>query len=245
MNNTIKTIILSSTLVAASTVSAEIETAVHAGYHSIYEFRGVNFGDNLSTTGIDASKEIATDLTFSAGAWYGSTNGNRGNTATDELDLYFAFTKSFENFDLSVGYTKYLFLQDGGSGNNSSEWFVGASREFSNGVELSLTYYRDIDIFEGAYIEAQVSKSYELKDDVGLDLSAGISYSDGYNSDLNGNSLNGLNSYFVSVSTPWDLGKGFVLTPYVKFLVADSELANDNGESNNLLIGGVSLSYAF
>ena len=247
MNNTTKSIILGCSAVAASvaSASAEIQTEINTGYHSIYEFRGVEVGDNLVTAGIDASTEIAPGLSLSAGVWYGDSNSNNGNSHFEELDLYFSLTKSYERFDVSVGYTHYGFI-GGLSENNTSEWFIGASTDLGRGVGLSLNFYRDLDAFEGSYIEAEFTKSYTAFDNVAIDLAAGISYSDGYNSDTNGGSLNGLNSYYISASSPWEIGKGVVMTPYLKFVVADSELASgEDGESNNLLLGGVSFSYAF
>ena len=44
MNNITKSLIAGCSLVAATSASAEIETSIHAGYHSNYEFRGVDLG---------------------------------------------------------------------------------------------------------------------------------------------------------------------------------------------------------
>jgi len=243
MNNTTKAIILGGSLVAASAASAEVEVDVHAGYHSIYEFRGVDLGNNLFTAGVNLSTEVAEDLTLSGGVWYGATEGN--DSSFDEIDLFFNLTKSFERFDLSVGYTHYGFAGDA-SQSNTSEWSIGASTNLGYGVGFSTTLYQDLDFFEGSYIESVFSRSFVLSECVGLDLAAGISYSNGYNLDTNGGTVNGLNSYYISATAPWEVGKGFTVAPYIKYVVADSDLASgEEGDSENLLFGGVSVSYAF
>lgn len=231
-----------SLLAAAVTITqAEVEVEVHAGYHSIYEFRGVDFGDDLFEGGIDFSTDLAEGLSLSGGAWYADTNG--GNF--DELDLYIGLTKTIGKVDVSVGYTYYAF--PGTSSANTEEVYLGVATELECGLGLSLTYYEDIDVIDGGYLEFEASKSYELSPCVNLDLAVGAAWSFDYNADVDGGSLDGFNHYYVSVSAPWAIRDNMTLTPYIKFVGAASDFDNEFGAtaSEDLFLGGLILSYSF
>ncbi len=245
MKNTIKSIMIGGSLLAATPAFAGIETEIHAGYHSIYEFRGVDFGDDLFEAGIDFSYELSEGLSLSGGAWYTDTDGNSGVAAFDELDLYIGLTKTLGKVDVSVGYTYYSF--PGASAGNTDEVYLGVSTELENGIGLSLTYFEDIDVIDGGYLEFEATKSFELSACVSLDLAVGAAWSFDYNADVDGTALDGFNHYFVSVSTPWAIRDNVTLTPYIKFVGASSDLLNDleSGTSDDLFLGGVTLSYSF
>lgn len=250
MKNAIKSILVGGTMLAATSASqAELETEIYAGYHSIYEFRGVDFGDDLFDAGIDFTYDLGDGFSLNAGLWYADTDGNNANAAFDELDYYIGLTKTIGAVDVSVGYTYYDFP---GDSDHSEEYFIGLSTEFENGIGVSLTYFDDFnsdggdDTTEGEYLELEATKSWELSPCVGLDLAVGAAWSFDYNSDVDGGDLDGFNHYFVAVAAPWTISESFTLTPYVKFVGAASDLANDeNGDSEDLFYGGLSLSYAF
>ncbi len=230
-----------SLLAVAATTQAEVEVEIHAGYHSIYEFRGVDFGDNLFEGGLDLSYELAEGLSLSGGAWYADTDGGD----IDELNLYIGLTKTLGKVDVSVGYTSYIF--PGASQVNTDEVYFGLSTELECGTGLSLTYYHDTNEVDGGYLEGEISKSFELCKSVSLDLAVGAAWSFGYNGDVDGGSLDGFNHYYVSVSAPWAICENMTLTPYFKFVGADNDLNNDFSKvaSDDLFIGGITLSYSF
>lgn len=233
-------------LLAAAVVpaQAEVEFEVHAGYHSIYEFRGVDFGDDLLEGGVDFSTDLGAGFSLSGGVWYADTDGNLANAPFDELDLYIGLSKEFGPVEVSVGYTHYRF--PGASATNTDEVYIGLATEFDCGLGLSLTYFEDIDVIDGGYLEFEASKSFEINSCVGLDLAVGAAWSFDYNADVNGGSLNGFNHWFASVAFPWDVYENVTLTPYAKFVGASSSFANDeNGASDDLFIGGITLSYSF
>ena len=234
-------------ILAAAPAYAELETEIHAGYHSIYEFRGVDFGDDLFEGGIDLSYELADGLSLSGGAWYADTDGNAGNAAFDELDLYIGLTKTLGPVDVSVGYTSYIF--PGAQNGNTDEVYVGVATELDNGLGLGLTYFHDTNAFDAGCLEGEATKSYELSACVSLDLAVGAAWSFGYNNETaaaGGGSLNGFNHYYISVATPWEIRENMTLTPYIKFVGADIDFGNDeNGNSDDLFYAGITLSYSF
>ena len=229
---------------AATTASAEVEFEIYAGYHEIYEFRGVDFGDDMVDGGFELSTELANGISFTAGAWYQDSDGNNGNAAFDELDLYVEFGKTIGAFDVAVGYISYIF--PGSQEGNTDEVYVGLSHELECGLGLALTYYHDTNEFDAGYLEFEASKSIKVNECTSLDLSAGAAWSFGYNSDVDGGDLKGFNHFFASIALPWSFSENATLTPYIKYIGADSDFANDeDGKSDDFFYGGVSLSYSF
>jgi hypothetical protein len=81
--------------------------------------------------------------------------------------------------DVSVGYIYYAF--PGTSGLNTHEVYLGVSTELECGLGLPLTYYEDVDVIDGGYLEFEASKSYELCACVSLDLAVAAAWSFGFN----------------------------------------------------------------
>ena len=247
MKTTIKSLLIGGSLLTATSAFAEIEAELYTGYHSIYEFRGVDFGDDLVDIGLDLNYELADGLSLNGGLWYASWDEAGGEG--DELDLYIGLTKTLGDFDVSVGYTKYIF--PGASDINTEEVFIGISTELACGLGLSLTYYEDVDEIDGGYLEFEAGKSIELTECASLDLAAGAAWSYDYNSETvaaGGGSLSGFNHFYLSAALPITLKEDVTLTPYLKFVGADDDLANSSDASDgndDLFYGGVSLSIAF
>ncbi len=247
MKTTIKSLIIGGSLLTTTTAFAEIEAEIYTGYHSIYEFRGVDFGDDLVDVGVDLNYELADGLSLNGGLWYASWDEAGGEG--DELDLYVGLTKTLGDYDLSVGYTKYMF--PGASDINTEEVSVGISTELACGLGLALTYFEDIDAIDGGYLEFEAAKSVSLTDSLSVDLSAGAAWSYDYNSETvaaGDGSLSGFNHFFVTAALPIALKEDVTLTPYIKYVGADDDLANSSDASDgndDLFYGGVSLSIAF
>lgn len=237
---------------AAVPAAAEVEFEIHTGYHSIYEFRGVDFGDDMAEGGIDFSTELGGGITLSGGAWYQDSDGFSGvaGSAFDELDLYIGLSKTFGKIDVSIGYTGYIF--PGSQKFNSDEVYLGLATELENGIGLALTYSHDTNEIDGGYLEFEATKSFEINSCVSLDLSAGAAWSFGYNRDTKkaGTSdLDGINHYFASISLPWEFAENTTLKPYIKYIAADSDLFDEldsaTPDSVDLFLGGIVLTYSF
>jgi uncharacterized protein (TIGR02001 family) len=246
MKNTITSLMIGGSLLTASAVHAEIEAELYTGYHSIYEFRGVDLGDDLVDTGLELSYELSEGLSLSGGAWYASWDAGG---ADDELDLYIGLTKTLGAVDFSVGYTYYIFPGDGGA--NTEEVYLGVATELDCGLGFALTYYEDIDQISGGYMEFEAAKSFELSECVGLDLAAGAAWCDDYelNADVDGSNMDGFNHWYITAALPITLKEDVTLTPYIKYVDAssdlDSSLVDDDASSDDHFYGGVSLSIAF
>ncbi|MGB2401868.1 MAG: TorF family putative porin [Akkermansiaceae bacterium] len=246
MKTTIKSLLIGGSLLTATSAFAEIETEFYTGYHSIYEFRGVDLGDDLVDVGLDLNYELAEGLSLNGGAWYASWDAGG---ADDELDLYIGLTKTLGAVDLSVGYTYYMFPGD--SDANTEEVFLGVSTELDCGLGLALTYYEDIDQISGGYMEFEAAKSFELSESIVVDVAAGAAWCDDYglNLDVDGSNMDGFNHWYISASLPIEIKEDVSLTPYIKYVDAssdlDSSLVDAGAESDDHFYAGVSLSVAF
>ena len=246
MKTTIKSLLIGGSLLTATSAFAEIEAELYTGYHSIYEFRGVDLGDDLVDIGLDLNYELAEGLSLNGGAWYASWDSGG---AADELDLYIGLTKTLGAVDLSVGYTYYMF--PGASDDNTEEVFFGLSTELGCGLGLALTYYEDIDQYGGGYFEFEAAKSFELSESIVVDVAAGVAWCDDYelNTEVDGSNMDGFNHWYISASVPFELKEDVSLTPYIKYVGTASELDTDfvsDVEGNDdLFYGGVTLSIAF
>jgi uncharacterized protein (TIGR02001 family) len=246
MKTTIKSLLIGGSLLTATYAFAEIEAEIYTGYHSIYEFRGVDLGDDLVDTGVDLSYELAEGLSLSGGAWYASWDAGG---ADDELDLYIGLAQTLGSFDVSVGYTYYFFPGD--SDANTDEVYLGLATELDCGLGLALTYYEDIDQYSGGYLEFEAAKSFTLSECVGLDLAAGAAWCDDYelNADVDGTNMDGFNHWYITAALPIALKEDVTLTPYIKYVDAssdlDSSLVDAGAESEDHFYGGVTLSIAF
>ena len=96
MKTTIKSLLIGGSLLTATYAFAEIEAELYTGYHSIYEFRGVDLGDDLVDIGLDLNYELAEGLSLNGGAWYASWDAGG---ADDELDLYIGLAQTLGSFD--------------------------------------------------------------------------------------------------------------------------------------------------
>ena len=254
MRTTIKSLLIGGSLLTATSAFAEIEAEIYTGYHSIYEFRGVDLGDDLVDVGLDLNYALAEGLSLNVGAWYASWDAGTddvGNAINgDELDLYIGLTQTLGAFDVSVGYTHYFFPGDGDL--NTDEVYLGLATELDCGLGLALTYYEDIDQLSGGYLEFEAAKSFTLSECVGLDLAAGAAWCDDYelNADVDGvSSMDGFNHWYVTAALPIALKEDVTLTPYIKYVDAasdlDSSLVDAGAESDDHFYAGVSLSIAF
>ncbi|BCX49512.1 hypothetical protein HAHE_34200 [Haloferula helveola] len=263
-SKTVGALAAASTLVAGY-ASAEIEGEVHVGYHNMYEFRFVDLGDDL----IEAGADIAADFGafgLSAGAWYASYDVPQsfigGNTKInfDELDLYAAATWSVTDaFSLELGYIYYYFPDAGSilaplgfNLSNTQEVYLGASYDFSFGLNLSSTFYYDFDALNGWYWDNSVGYTWEFNDCLALELGAGFAFADGHGAQVSAKpgstgTADGFQGWYLSAALPWEFREGVTLTPYVKYADADSSLSTDfygtAGAEN--IVAGVTLAVGF
>ena len=177
MQNYCKTIgaLAAASALVAGNAKAEIEYDIHAGYSSIYLFRGLDLGDNLTEVGLDASTEW-NGIKLSGGVWASAfSNASVGTTndVDNEVDLYVQAGKDFGFATLSVGYIYYWNI--GKLGADFQEVPFTISRDFGF-MNAYFSYFWDIVGDNDGYSELGASKSWTLSPCLTLNYNTNVGY---------------------------------------------------------------------
>jgi hypothetical protein len=252
MQNYCKTIgaLAAASALVAGTAKAELEYSINGGYHNEYLFRGVQFGHDMTTFGVDAETS-AYGLDFSAGIWYASYDTDAAvwglgpsffKWQTSELDIYGQVSKDLGIWGLtgSVGYIMYVNDDTGpalfgAQLDDAQEVYFGLSKEICYGISADLTYYWDIETDNDGYAELGLSKSYELTNclSLGLGLAVGYAVEEG---DLANTAL--------TATLDWAFAENATLSPYVAYVI-DGESGLYETTNEQEFIGGVNLTVSF
>lgn len=213
---------------------------VDVGFRSQYNFRGFKVGDRAPSLDVNFIFPISTDsgLTLKAGGWY----INPVEDDNDEFGLYAFLAAPVADFNFSLGGTFFDFPE---SGEVTGEFGATASYSVANYVDLELAWWSDVkaggapgdELQFGHYIEFSVGQSFALKDWLGVEMGAGISYGIDYYG------VDGLNHAFGTIGFPMGFSETATLTPYVAGTLALEGL-EDIGETDHFL-AGISLSVGF
>lgn len=225
-----------------------------------YIWRGYQLSDDSIVIQPSATVEYKG---FSLNLWGNlDTSYDDADSTTDdssdfnETDLTLAYDTSVGDFDLGVGYIYYAL-----EGVDSEELYVSVC---AAAVPLAPTFtvYKDIKQFIGWYLNLGISHSFDLGNDMSLDLggSAGYYYSEDddtteYDSNLNPKVDDRYKSFHdgqISIGMTIPLDKYFTLSPMVAYTFpltgsSDDHLAGSNGYGNDsdFIVAGVTLSLAF
>ncbi len=260
MQNYCKTIgaLAAASALAAGNASAEIEYEIHTGLSTQYIFRGIDLGDDLAEVGVDVATEFM-GFDVSAGAWYASWEAPvpvgpapPGFSAdVDELDIYAEVSKDLGFATFAVGYIYYHFPQAIGNAffvpiQDAQEVYFSVSKEIF-GLDTSLAYFWDIETDNDGYMEANVSKSFELSPCLVLNAGGTLGYlaEEG-----------DLTHLQAKVSLDWAFTETATLSPYIAHSWSLSEggrfAGAPNGSSTalytgaqNEFFGGAMLSVSF
>lgn len=249
MQNYCKTIgaLAAASALVAGTASAEIEYSINGGYHGEYLFRGIDFGGDMTTLGVDAATE-AYGLGLSAGLWYAdyqtSSNAWFGipftKYNTNELDLYGEVSKDLGFATAAIGYIAYITDDNAPAGfgfnhDDNQEIYFGLSREIGYGIEAALTYYWDIETDNDGYTELGLSKSFELTECLSLGVGTALGYTMEEDDYAN---------LMTTVTLDWAFAETATLSPYILYVV-DGESTSYETSNENEFVGGVNLTVSF
>ncbi len=201
------------------------------GYHNVYNFRGINLGNDMITTQLDVATQVA-GLDVSAGAWYASMeDGPTRGTNVDELDLYGAVAKDLGFATATVGYIHYNNFNDG---DDAQEVTFGLSKSLF-GLDTSLTYFWDVETDNDGYTELAIGKSHDI---FGHSINLGLTV--GYLVEQSGFS-------HATLTASYDIPFGnATLSPYVAQVWELDELETTAGKAeSNEFVGGVNFSVSF
>jgi hypothetical protein len=245
MQNYCKTIgaLAAASALVAGNAQAEVEYELHAGYSSEYLFRGLDLGDNLVETGVNAATEWQ-GFGFSAGAWYGSFDASgTGNINNDELDLFAEVSKDLGFLTASVGYIYYLYPQgnDNKFFNNLDdlqEVTFGVSRDFGF-VEASYVYYLVAGSGDnGGYMQFDLDRSFELNQCLSLNINTNVGFFGDEGS---------FSAWTSRVSLDWGFAGTAKLSPFmaVSLDISESDATGAFVPDGNEFVGGAMISASF
>ena len=208
----------------------DLGAEVSVGYDTDYIFRGANLGQDLLWSDVNVSTSLSDGLGLNIGAWY----ANPTDAGDDELDIYAGVSTDLGGMSLDLGTTYYYY--PGATGTNTLEF--GAALGTSVGAfDVSLGVYHDIDT-ENTYVELGAGTSFDLTDNISLDLGATI----GNNQDeVVGGQADGLTAVTITVGAPIGLTDNASLTPYLGINAG----LDDNQDAGDEIFSGISLSVGF
>jgi hypothetical protein len=225
-------------------------------YDSQYIFRGVNIlGGGFGSGATEGGSLVSADVNynkfgFTIGAWYAASinetrNGFGGRGFQDstytELDLYLSYAHTFGPVTVSAGYIYYLFPDAAGSDANldTHEFNVGVSTSVIPFVTPSLTFYYDVDLFEGGYLEFKLASSIPvIADKLSIDPYALVSYDFEYNS-----STSDWNHFQAGINIPYHITPNVTISGYAAVAVALDAL--DGAANDHEVFGGGKIGFSF
>ncbi len=209
--------------------SLVIQPSVTIGYKGF----GFNLWGNLDTD--------------QAAALYG-TDGNNWN----ETDMTVSYDGSYGLLGYTVGYIYYAL-----EGANDTQEIYGAI-SFDVPASPTLTVYRDIASAPGWYITLDVSHSYDVMDNLALNVGAKVSYltvdDESTLADPNDptSSYSDFHDGVLSLSMSYTVTENLVITPelYYSFALGGDaqdvlEAASADGDDSSFFYGGVSAGFSF
>ncbi|MDB4734630.1 hypothetical protein OAF62_02785 [Akkermansiaceae bacterium] len=241
--------------------NADVEGTVSASYSSEYVYRGVNFGDNLTTLNITASGEAA-GLTWHAGLLHGnselgeSDDGLSGGLLLQDITIQetrmtLGVSKSLtDSVSVNAGMivTSYDLVDS-----DRREIYVGASTQLA-GIDLSGTiFFNDSSVYSGdAYYELSASYHHCMGDGLGATLA--VTYGNWDEDPFTGlvNALDGTNLapfedvdfFSISAALTKDFGDGVSGTLSVTHTISDVEEGGFQLTDDETVVGA-SVTFSF
>lgn len=196
-------------------------------------------GYSLSDSSIVIQPSISAGYKgFELSLW-GNLDTDYYDTGKDfnETDLILSYDKSFGMVGLGLGYIYY-----GLEGQDSQELYVSVGLDTL--LAPTLTIYRDYDAFDSWYLLFGISHSFELTDELSLDLSGSVSYYDYDDTDYSE-----LHDGLISASMSFPIGKYWSITPSLAYTFplsskAEVEFMDMEGDDSHF-IGGITFSVSF
>ena len=221
---------------------AELGGEAHVGYATQYIFRGQDLGNTLFYGGFDGTYSGLfgrKSLSANAGVWGGTFDFSPagGPDVDGEVDLFGSLAYDFGKFQAEVGYTFYIFPDADGLDSQEAFFTLSSYCEACK-MYFALTYFLDIeDQDNGGYLEATVSRSFEINEKLSVDVELLAAY-------LTEESE--FSHVGATVALPYQLSDIFTISPYVAAtLELDGLKTVSPSNAENEYIGGVSISAGF
>jgi len=235
-------ILLLVTGISFSTINAaQTSGSASLDFMSNYIWRG----QKLSNASVLQPSVGITYEGFGVNLW---TNYDAGTNEHTETDLTLHYTFSRYGLSLDGGYIYYAL--DGA--NDTQEIYLSMSYDIL--LNPSLGVYYDFDEGDGAFIVLSIGHSFDLREDLSLDISASASFNASnlvMGTDAGGDEFNDFYNGEISASFTIPVSDSLSISPMVAYsfpLSSDAEDAieaiSDDGDSR-IFYGGINLSLNF
>lgn len=172
-------------LASCASVAGPPQSSANLVYGSAYVFRGVPqvdagvFQPDFST-GIAFDDGSSASLAFWGNMDLESDNGDAvfggGNSGSfTEIDVVPEYAWTMGDIAGAVGLVNYSFPNSTGASTTEAYASIGGSMM---GLDAGLTAYYDIEEVEGLYVSGSLAKSFEVGENLGLDVGAALGYVD-------------------------------------------------------------------
>ncbi len=216
-------------------------------FASKYVWRGVNWNNGcvlqpslaVNYGGFKAQIWGSMDLTNWA-TWYDFKDKPAGYFS--EWDTSVQYTHNFGTFDLTVGGVDYQYPYQGYVRTQE----VYGTLAMKGSVNVAVSGYFDVNEVEGVYADLTVSKDVCKLWGAPLSVSAKVGYGDKKHNDwyYDYNKATFTDALFT-VSAKFDQGKGYTITPYLKYSTFLDEDIYANWPQRDNLTAGVVLGFKF
>lgn len=255
---TLAVMMLTLSFAAASTAQEESPSAsADVGVFSKYIWRGFELSDDslviqpaagVSYKGFGFSLWGNLDTSFD--------DGTGDESQFNETDLTLSYDTSFDMVSLGVGYIYYAL--DGID--DSKELYVTIGLDTLLAPTLSI--YREISSYQGWYLNFGISHSFQLTEDITLDLAGSVGYYDYDDEDdgmevdddlmPTGDAYSSLHDGLISVGLTIPVYEYITVSPMIAYSFALSDDADNflsaasfDGDDSDFFFGGVTVSFSF
>ncbi|MCK5236396.1 MAG: TorF family putative porin [Deltaproteobacteria bacterium] len=233
--------------IPAKSNAADVEGELTVDILNTYVWRGINFGGNegVIQPGLGASFGG-----FSIGFW---SDYDAEMNKHVETDFMLSYSTEARGIGLEFGYIYYAL--DGAL--DTTEIYLGVSFDYILNPEVTLYY--DLKEGDGAFLVVGIGHTFEISEDLSLDLSAssGVNFGNevmGYNED--GETFNGMYYGELGAAVNVEITDSITITPKIAYSFAlgdDGKFAIEsfNGGSGitsdetAILYGGVGVAVSF
>ncbi len=221
-----------------------IEASGALDFYSSYVWRGFTLDkDEVLQPSFSLS---AKGFTFTFWSNWDADNNDGANS--DEMDFVLDYTKTFGDYDISVGHTYYDFP---GTNGYSKEFYIGVSTAklplLEWPISIGFKYYRDYGDQNhggglGNYFETTLGYSMTLLEDPEVTMDLGVTH--GYNRNLFLAGSGGQTTLGIGFNVP--LTKSLTFSPKFNYTIPYGDLSDSAiGNQDDIFWGGFSMSYSF
>jgi uncharacterized protein (TIGR02001 family) len=222
---------------------SDVSVSADMGLYSAYVWRGQVLNDNMV---VQPSVTIANGP-FSLNVWGNWNATDNAAQDTGEIDYTAAYTLPFSTDDVTmdVGMIFYTFPGNGNSAPSTEEAFIQAT--FNNIILTPVaSLYYDFDEADGFYGNLAVSQGVEISDAMTAEIGGSVGFGTGnYNNYYFGRNRSAVNDYNIYASTEYALTEDLTLGALLQYSMLGGGVDNSGYEADDLVWGGISLSYTF